>query len=365
MKYTSIATITAIALASTFVGEQRAEARSAQEINGPVFAQYKDLTQARKRLRDKVKKGRPMSGDEYYALANACQYEEAESPSIILTMLSRSRCKDKVTEYFVEAGMRGTPEGFLAASQSIGEGQAAQLYAQLAYRLSGTDTALRSDALTQMAQLRASVGDPSQSDAQATGIAQRLVNAGTYQALGPGAGQSELARALPQMGWLDFRKPKRCGWSAQSQKIIRESVGFDDSKNYPTVPAKVRVPGVPHWVTSRIVRPNGYTDNQVRVFIDFKGSWNGLTVLGLTHSFLEESEGLDATGIRFQEPVATVARKLAGLGYPVNANGSAREIVDKRDGYGNIDGVITSVDREKGETIFYCDEVFYASYGEG
>ncbi|MXO90735.1 hypothetical protein [Pontixanthobacter aquaemixtae] len=370
-----LAAVSGVGLLVTGLAAPAAQAREPRDIYAPIFAQYKSITDARKKLRRKEKKGQPMSGDEYFAMAHACQYEEPASASKILTALSRSGCKDKAVDYFIEAGMRGTPEGFLGAAQKIGTGQATYMYAQMAYQLADTDTALRNDAAAEMAKLRPTAGDIIRVNAQAQSTVQQLLAANRYQTATPGATEGQLASVAPQLKWLDFKNPKRCTWSDAAQKVLQNSYAFDDRRNLPTIPAKVRVPGVKNWVTSRIIRPGGNSSNEIDIYTDFKGNWNGLTVLGLRYSFLEESDGYQATGIRFAEPVKTVAARLAASGFVVNADGSYREQVDKvdtfkyRDERGrqqtsrNIDGVITSVARKNGETLFLCDEVFYASYG--
>lgn len=358
--------VVAICAATGFLAPQTAAlAREPGVILGSVFKEYTSITKARKQLRGRLKKGQALSGDEYFALAYACGYKEPDGPSKIMNALSRSKCTDEIGEYYIQAGMHGTPEGFLAASRHIGTGLGAYMYAQMAYRLAGGDSALKADATAYLAELRPTVSNTAQADTQADALARQLVASGRYPALGAGAGKAQLANALPNLSWLDFANPKRCGWSRQAAEILKNSVGFDDRKMYPTIPAKVRIPGVAKPVTSRVRRPDKSAPMLVEVTIDFEGRWNGLTVQGLTHSFLEESHGLDATGIRFTEPVATVTKKLSQLGFVVNQAGKTRQQVDKRDGYGNIDGVITKVERKGGETVFFCDEVYYASYGDG
>lgn len=364
MKRSYVISAVACSLAAAGMAGSPAQARDANEIYAPIFAQYKSITDARKKLRNKEKKGQAMSGDEYFAMAAACSYEEAPSQSIILTALSRSKCKDLVSDYYLEAGRRGTPEGFLAAAKMEANAHDAFGFAQLAYQLSGEDVALRDQALELMSDLQPRVSNAALANQQSMQISQQLVAGGRYASLRNPAGTQELANIAPRLDWLNFANPKRCTWSEQAMTVIGGSYGFDDKLNYPTVPAKVRVPGFDRPITSRIVRPGGRTSNEIDVYVDFKGRWNGLTVLGLRYSFLEESDGYQATGIRFSEPVKTVAARLGASGFVVNADGSTREQVAKRDSYGNIDGVTTSVTSKNGETLFLCDEVFYASYGE-
>ena len=364
MKRIFTAGVIAAAMATGTLVPAAASARDAAEIYRPIFAQYKSITDARKKLRNKEKKGQAMSGDEYFAMAHACMYEEPASQSMILTALSRSRCKDKVGDYFVEAGMRGTPEGFLSAARGIGTGQGAYTYAQLAYQLAGSDDALRQDALDLMDRLRGTAGNLAQANATAEGMATQLVSSGVYPGLRNAAGETELSNRLPNLGWLDFTNPKRCRWSEAAQNVLSNSVAFDDSRNmYPTIPANVRIPGQSGTVKSRLTRPDKDYPEVVEIFVDFKGRWNGLTVLGLSTMFLEESDGLDGTAVRFAEPVGQVVEVLMRNGFVVNRDGSTREQIDKRDRDGNIDGVVTVVERKNGETMFYCDEVYYASYG--
>ncbi|MBD3728806.1 MAG: hypothetical protein IE933_03795 [Sphingomonadales bacterium] len=342
-----------------------AVSREAGVVSGSILKDYTSVTKARKVLRSRLKKGQALSGDEYFALAYACGYDEPDGPSKIMNALAKSKCKDQVGEYYVQAGMHGTPEGFLAAAKAIGTGQAAWLYAQLAYKLSGTDVGLRDEALAYLGELRPTVGaSTQQADAQAETLAQQLVASGAYASSVPSAGGKQLANAQPELKWLDFPNPRRCRWSKSAQDVFDKATGYDERRQNPVVPAKLRVPGVNQWVTSRVARPHPEW-NQVDIYVDFKGRWNGLTVVGVMYSGLEESEGLDYHAIRFAEPVEKVAKVLAGKGFVVNVNGKDRQQVDKRDADGNIDGVITSVTRRGKETWFGCDEVFYASYGEG
>lgn len=338
-------------------------AREPGEIYGPVFARYKTITDARKKLRNLEKKGDLNSGDEYFALAHACQYEEPESRSMILTALGRSRCKDKSGEYFVEAGVRGTPEGFLGAAQFIGQGDQAYIYAQVAYQLAGNDAALRSEALDAIARLRSGLGNVAALDAQAVQLATRLVAEGAYPGLRAAATTVDVENRLPTLSWLDFKNPARCTWSDAAVRVFETATGFDENRMYGTIPATTRVPGIEQPVTSRVTRPDQSVPSMVVYYLDFKGTWNGLTVLGLTNTFLEESHGVHGTGIRFAEPVSTVAERLTRAGFVVNPAGGHREQVDARDRDGNIDGVTTYLGRKNGETVFLCDEIFYASYG--
>ncbi len=347
--------------AATF--PQAAEAKDPGEIFSNVLKNYKTVTSARKNLRRKEKKGQSLTGDEYYVMAYACGYEESPSQSMIMTALSRSRCQDKVFEYYVEAGRRGSPEGFVAAARRPEAGSDAYFYAQLAYQFSAGDPWLSNEAIMLLADLRKVTGDTRREDARARQYAQQLVDAGAYTAAGQLAGAEQLAQLGPALSWLDFENPKRCGWSQQAVSVFQKSVGFDDKARYSTIPARVRIPGVPAPVLSRVSRPDPAAEMLTQVDIDFRGHWNGLSVVGLTHSFLEESHGYDATGIRFSDPLPKVIRTLQRLGFIINENGATREQIDKRDRYGNIDGVITMVKRENGETIFLCDEVYYASYG--
>lgn len=354
----------AIAISITAIAPHTAHAREPGSIYGPIIDQYKSITDARKKLRNKEKKQGQLTGDEYYTVAFACAYEKPPSASIILTELSRSRCKVLVSEYYLEAGRRGTPEGFLAAAKLEANGHDSFGFAQLAYMLSGDDATLREDALGFMADLRDRVSDTALANQQATQISQQLVSGGRYAAYRNPAGSAQLGNVLPNLRWLDFKNPQRCAWSDAADQIFENATGFDERKKYGTIPATIRIPGIAKPVTSRITRPEKTVPGMVTYYLDFKGRWNGLTVLGLTDTFMERSDGVDGTGIRFAEPIEVVASALTRAGFVVNAKGGHREQVDKRDSYGNIDGVTTFIARHKGETVFLFDEVFYASYGE-
>nr|WP_137677921.1 hypothetical protein [Parerythrobacter lutipelagi] len=351
-----------------------AEARSPNEIYGSVFQRYKNITDARKKLRSLEKKGQLTTGEEYYALGHACQYEESASQSMILTALSRSRCKEKSGEYFVEAGMRGVPEGFVSAAQFLGRGDQAYLYAQVAYQLSGDDASLRSEALDLLSSLSSSVSDTAVIDQQAIQLATQLATDGPYGGLRNAATTVDVQNRLPSLAWLDFKNPKRCHFSEGWQRMMQGAYRIDD-RDYLTKPATTSVPDTGQRVTGRITRPQKEWESIVRVEADVKGRWNGLTVLGTFTTFVEESHGVWGDGIRFAEPVEIVAQRLAAAGFVVNRDGSERRQVDKveRSRYTDqqgkvqvaeaIDGVITSIERINGETYFFCDEIFEASYG--
>ena len=369
-----IASGLAVGIVATGIAPEPAQARTPSEIYGPVFARYKTITDARKKLRNDEKKGRLTSGDDYYAMAYACQYEEPASQSMILTALSRSRCKDKSAEYFAEAGNRGVPEGFLAAANFIGQGDQAYIYAQMAFQLSGQDSALRGEALDAIARLRSTVGDVATLDQRAIQQATVLASNGAYSGLRNAATTVDVQNRLPNLAWLNFKNPKRCHYSDGWAKVVQGAYKVDD-RNYVAVPATTTVPGSNQRVTGRIVRPEKDWQSVVRVEADVKGQWNGLTVLGIFTTFVEESHGVWGDGIRFAEPVEVVAQRLAAAGFVVNRDGSERRQIDKIDRYPykdekgrqqvaeNIDGVITSIERKNGATYFYCDEIFEASYG--
>ena len=363
-----------VAVAALLLGSSGVSAREFGEITGPYTQKYGDWKKTRKALRKQLKNGQPMSGDDWFTLAAMCNIEPPKSASMIMNLANRSPCKDDVVEYFVKAGMEGTPEGFYEAAKMIGSGDAAWLYAELAYRLAGNDTAFEDKAFYLLEDIWLDPSSETRMKTQAAGMVTQLTSDGPY------SGRASPAQAAPQgddgyrspppiarggagdLTWLDFTNPRRCQWSRQAADVISGSMRFDESGDRP-IAQRVRVPGVSQPVLGRIDRfdENGITWKSV----DFRGQWNGLTVLGLTDGFFERSHGVDATGIRFAEPVETVARRLSAQGFVVNADGSARRQIDKRGQYGDFDGVLTRIERKDGETIFFCNEIFWASYGEG
>lgn len=350
----------------------QAPARDFKTITSPYFAKYKTFKKIRSTLRKKLKKDAALTGDDYYMLGVTCAYEPPPSQSIILTMMDKSPCKEQVVEYYVQAGMNGAPEGFYEAAKRSGSGEPAYLYAQLAYRLAGADAELRDQALALMSEVRSTAGDTARIDQQAQGMAAQLTASGIYRMQNQAPTQAQLASAsLPQLNWLAFSNPKTCEWSAAAENVLRGAYTFDDKRmTNITVPATTRLPGTGEAVKGQVSWPSGRNSNHVRIDVDFKGSWNGLTVLGLTDEFLEESDGLWGKGIRFAEPVGVVAQKLAQSGFVVNADGSEREQVDQVETtrfpdergrmrtYRNINGVVTSVSKRNGETVFLCNYVF-------
>lgn len=354
-----------IALLAGLPAIPESQARTPQEIYGPVFARYKNITDARKKLRKMEKKGEALTGDDYFAMAYACQYEEPASQSIILTALSRSACKDKTYDYFVEAGNRGTPEGFLAAAHWLKQGDQAYVYAQVAFQLAGGDKALESDALDTIASLRSGVSNAAALDSQAVELATRIASSGNYASMRAAATQFDVSNRLPNLSWLDFKDPKRCQWgnNAWPASLTNATTWNQGRMKWDIHPA--RVPNVEKPVGVRVLnpKPTGPTIFEY----DFEGNWNGLHVTGLRSGTITgypfEYSG---TAIRFREPVDVVAARLAALGFPVNRDGSLY-LVEKprRERYSGPDGsgVATVVDtlatwvlRRGNETYFFCDQ---------
>ena len=371
MRFTKVAILGLSALVLGSLGNHStSHAREPREIYAPIFAQYKSITDARKKLRRKEKKGEAMSGDEYFAMAVACTYEEPESASRILTALSRSRCKENVSDYYLEAGRRGTAEGFLAAARLEASAHDAYGFAQLAYQFSGDDIDLRNSALELLSDLQTRVANPALANQQAMQISQQLVAAGSYSAFREPAEGQALAGVLPRLDWLNFSNPAKCGWSEAAIEVMEGAWRFDGRRARPMVPATVRVPGQQSPVTGRVVRPDRQAPNYAVLNVDFQGRWNGLKVLGLTDAVLEESDGVFGKGIRFSDPVATVAARLREAGFAVSVDGSDRvqadhsESVRYADENGRIqtqvliDGTLTSIERRDGETVFLCNEVY-------
>ena len=375
-----IATIGLAVGAMLIASAPDAQARDFATIMKPYSDRYGKWQNIRKAMRKRQKAGETFNADDWFVLAAMCAIEPPSSGSMIRDAMRKSPCKDDVVPYFVKAGEMGEPRGFNQAAYYARTRDSDQArswyYAQLAYQLSGNDSELASDAQERMAEVSLSPSAAEQMRLEANATAMKLVANGVYGGTQVTADTRVPGTGLPELKWLDFKNPARCGWSDAAMAVIEGSFGFDDRRNLPTVPATVRVPGIGKSVTGRIVRPGGNSSNEIDIYSDFRGRWNGLTVLGLRYSFLEESEGYQATGIRFAEPVAVVTRKLREKGFVVNLDGSMREQVDKVDSFDwtdnrgrkqtsrNIDGVITSVASKNGETMFLCDEVFYASYGE-
>jgi len=369
----------AAAIAALLLDASGASAREFGDITRPYTEKYGDWKKTRKALRKMHKKNQPMSGDDWFVLAAMCNIEPPEGPSMIMNFANRSPCKDDVVEYFVKAGMEGTPEGFYEAAKMIGSGDAAWLYAELAYRLAGNDTAFEDKAFSLLEDIWLDPASETRMKVQAAGMVTQLTSDGPY------GGRASSTQTAPQgnepqgndgyrspppiarggvgdLRWLDFTNPRRCQWSRQAADVISGTMRFDERGERP-IGQRVRVPGVSQPVMGRVSRPD--RDGITWKSVDFRGQWNGLTVLGLTDGFFERSHGVDATGIRFAEPVETVARKLSAQGFVVNADGSERRQIDKRGQYGDFDGVLTRIERKDGETIFFCNEIFWASYGEG
>ncbi|MDZ4306651.1 hypothetical protein [Allopontixanthobacter sp.] len=179
---------------------------------------------------------------------------------------------------------------------------------------------------------------------------------GAMAAVSPAAGSAEPAKVLPNLEWLDFRSPKQCEWSDEANRVFFTGVRFDERKDYIPVPATTNIPGISNLVTSRMI-VTAESPNIITYYVDFDGRWNGLTVLGLMGIHDKDSLAGDRTGIRFAEPVGTVARKLAQAGFLVNANGGddPQETIHFEDEA--LYGVSTFLGSRNGETVFLCYEI--------
>lgn len=363
MKYlVALAAITGVLMAAPV---EPVSAREFKDIVKPYYDRWGKWQKVRKEMRKRLKNGETFTGDDWFVLASVCAIQPPPSGSMIRDALNKSPCRKQTVEYFVKAAETGTARGYLQAAKWTkllgGTAQQAWPYAALAYRFSARDPDLSADARGYIAEIGYS---PTEADTQAVDrAAMQLVANGVYPGDGP-SGDVRLADLSgPDLSWLNFKNPKRCGWSDAALRIFENGVGFDERKNYPTIPAKVSIPGIASPVISRITRPMKEEPSIVTYYLDFKGSWNGLSVVGMTDTFFEESHGVHGKGIRFAEPLDVVARKLTALGFVVNSKGGNRDQVEKRDAYGNFDGITTYLGRKNSETVFLCDEVFYASYG--
>ncbi|MGI9376245.1 MAG: hypothetical protein ACR2PC_09135 [Tsuneonella suprasediminis] len=355
----------AVAAGMVMIGPTTAQARPSGEIVGPVLKQHSSITKMRKTLRGREKKGQSLTGAEYYALAFSCGYEEPKGPSKIMNFLSQSKCTDQIAEYYVQAGMHGTPEGFLAAGKAIGTGDKAYMYGQAAYQLAGNDSELRSDALEFLSEIRDGVSSPAQANQQATALAASLVSNRRYASSSSAAPDSVVAAgAKPKLTWLDFKNPKRCEWGPLAFKPFVNSVRATGKNGawraYPT-----RIPGISKPAGIRIIR-NERVQNEPFEY-DFEGRWNGLNVVGLRQGSMQGYPfKYSGTAIRFSDPVSVVVRRLASLGFPVKPDGSLylvekprRERYSGPDGSGVatvVDTLATWVVRRGKETYFFCDQ---------
>ena len=365
-----------VAVAALLLGSTGVSAREFGDITGPYMEKYGDWKKTRKALRKQLKKGQPMSGDDWFTLAAMCDIEPPSGPSKIMNLVNGSPCRDDVIEYFVNAGMNGTPRGFERAAFYVlrrgGTAQQAWPYFALAERFGGHDPDLRRELDELMPQMSGGLTGAQQMEVNAT--AMKLVADGVYSGTPQAASGQQGYRSPPPIArggaadlrWLNFDNPAKCTWSRQAESVMQGSYRFDDNRmTNITVPATTRLPGSGQSVTGRVSWPSGRNSNHVQIDVDFTGTWNGLTVLGLTDAFLEESDGLFGKGIRFAEPVSEVARALRSAGFVVKLDGSEREQADEVETsryegkvYRNINGVRTSITRQGGETVFLCNEVW-------
>lgn len=368
--------VLAMTAAALVLNSPSASAREFGDITRPYMEKHGDWKKTRKALRKQLKGGQPMTGDDWFVLAAMCDIVPPSGPSKIMNLIEGSPCREEVIEYFVNAGMNGTPHGFERAAFYIlrrgGTAQMAWPFFALAERFGGQDPDLRRELDELMPQMRGGLTDAQRQEVNAT--AMKLEADGIYGGSAQVASGQQGYRSPPPiergasagtLRWLNFENPARCTWSREAERVMQGSYRFDDRRmTNITVPATTRLPGGQR-VTGRVSWPSGRNSNHVQIDVDFRGTWNGLTVLGMTDSFLEESDGLFGKGIRFAEPVGEVARALRNAGFVVNLDGSEREQADEVETtrfegkvYRNINGIRTSITRKGGETVFLCNEVF-------
>lgn len=366
--------VLAVALAALVLTAPGASAREFGDITGPYLQKYGKWKKTRGALLKQLKRGEPMSGDDWFTLAAMCDIVPPSGPSKIMNLINGSPCREEVIEYFVNAGMNGTPRGFERAAFYVmrrgGTAQEAWPYFALAERFAGQDFDLQNDLAELRAKMAGGLTAAQQTEVNAT--AMKLVADGVYGSAQNAATQGyqsppPIARGnATNLRWLNFENSARCTWSREAEGVMQGSYRFDDNRmTNITVPATTRLPGGGPTVTGRVSWPSGRNSNHVQIDVDFTGTWNGLTVLGMTDAFLEESDGLFGKGIRFAEPVSEVARALRNAGFVVNLDGSTREQADEVETtryqgkvYRNINGVRTSITRRGGETVFLCNEVW-------
>lgn len=113
---------------------------------------------------------------------------------------------------------------------------------------------MSSDALETVANLRGSVSNAAELDAQAVEMASNAASNGAYASIRNAASASDVNNRLPELKWLDFKNPKRCGYGDEWQRVMRGSWTFND-RTYRSEPARVTLPGQSKTVTGRIIRP--------------------------------------------------------------------------------------------------------------
>lgn len=164
------------------------------------------------------------------------------------------------------------------------------------------------------------------------------------------------AEGLNLAAVLDFKNAANCEWGDAADKIFETQVVFGDGGALR--PGRVTISGIAEPVTAKLSRPEREYPDYVEAQLDFTGEWKGLQVVGLTDAFFEESGGVFARGIRFAAPVAEVASILAAAGFNVNADGSERSLPLRGPDFSDGDEVVTAIETNGSETVFFCNQVF-------
>ena len=161
--------------------------------------------------------------------------------------------------------------------------------------------------------------------------------------------------------FLDFTDPDECNWSIRALETARGSWEWGENegdRNIPsTHPMKEAAGGE---VSARIdYEPFPDQPDVWRADVDFEGVWNGLQVLGIRTDYHPDDGELAGSimSIRFAEPVAVVAPKLAELGFPIGADGTGVVRPTQSD-RGFAARIVTDIRRDEGETVFACNFVF-------
>ena len=151
-----------------------------------------------------------------------------------------------------------------------------------------------------------------------------------------------------------------CGWLTEAgEQLVREdSFTYADERQLEPVAAEpFPIPGLEQTAEPRVIAPREGVEDRYEVRIDLDGEWLGLDVEGVGYRFLPRTDYPSTVSLYLADPVEHVAATLAGAGFPVNADGSLRRIVQGEDGaMYDYYGLVSEVFTEGGETVFHCFE---------
>lgn len=125
-------------------------------------------------------------------------------------------------------------------------------------------------------------------------------------------------------GAIVFESAAECRLAPKTLRIFGELIVYDEASGAPQHAPPVEVAGIGALQPS-FKGPD--EDGMVHAQLPLRGSWHGLTIMGLGLGFVPNS-GVGYRRILFSEPPETVRDKLNPMGFNLPQSGEVREFGD-------------------------------------